>query len=128
MIKTPKKFQKTFSEAIQTRDHIFTSRHQQQAAPPRPWPARVPGFQQPRRRCRFARLSCHRQGFKSRSESIRLPRLPVKPVRTGSDSDRFQTGPNSNFKFKFKKNKKFLKIFQVATNLMVSNFFKYSFI
>ena len=29
--------------------------------------------------------------------------LPVKPVRPGSGLDRYQTGPNSKFKFKFKK-------------------------
>ena len=45
----------------------------------------------------------------------------------------YQTGTNSKFKFKFKKNekfpKKFLKtILQGATNLMVSNFLKNSFI
>ena len=33
-------------------------------------------------------------------------RLPVKPVRTGSGSVRYETGPNSKFKFKFKKLKK----------------------
>ena len=58
--------------------------------------------------------------------------VPVKPVRTGSDSGRFETGPNSKFKFEFQKmknsQKKFLKILQGATNLMVSNFLKYSFI
>ena len=44
---------------------------------------------------------------------------------------RYPTGQNSNFKFKFKKwkiPKKFLKILQVAMNLMVSNFLKNSFI
>ena len=45
--------------------------------------------------------------------------------RSGSGLGRYQTGPNSKFKFKFKK---FLKILQGATNLMVSNFLKNSFI
>jgi len=43
----------------------------------------------------------------------------------------FQIGSNLKFKFEFKKIKKsqkILKILQVATNLMVSIFFKYSFI
>ena len=51
--------------------------------------------------------------------------------RSGSGSVRYETGQNSKFKFEFKKLKfsnKFLKILQVATNLMVSNFFKYLFI
>ena len=42
-----------------------------------------------------------------------------------------QIGLNSKFKFEFQKIKnsqKFLKILQVATNLILSNFFKYSFI
>ena len=56
----------------------------------------------------------------------------VKPVRPGSGLGRYQTGPNSKFKFEFekmkKKFKKFLKILQGATNLMVSNFLKNSFI
>ena len=50
---------------------------------------------------------------------------------TGSGLDRYQTGSNSKFKFKFKKwkiLKKFLKILQGAKNLMVSNFLKNSFI
>ena len=61
----------------------------------------------------------------------RKPRLPVKLVRTGSGLGRFQTDPNLKFEFEFKKMKipkKILKILQVATNLMVSKNFKYSFI
>ena len=56
----------------------------------------------------------------------------VKPVRPGTGSVRYETGPNSKFKFEFKKNekfpKKFLKILQGAKNLMVSIFFQNSFI
>ena len=71
-------------------------------------------------------LLYHLQDWKNRPEPVRKPRLPVKPVRTGSGL------PNLKFKFKFKKmknfQKKLLKILQVATNLIMSNFFKYSFI
>ena len=52
------------------------------------------------------------------------------PVRTGSGSVRYETGPNSKFEFEFKKMKnsqKILKILHGATNLMVSNFLKNSF-
>ena len=49
---------------------------------------------------------------------------------SGSGLGRYQTGPNSKFKFEFKKmknsQKKFLKILQGATNLIVSNFLKNS--
>ena len=48
--------------------------------------------------------------------------------RFGFDLDQYQTGPNSKFKFEFKKMKKFLKILQGAKNLMVSNFLKISFV
>jgi len=41
--------------------------------------------------------------FFYRLEPVRKPRLPVKPVRTGSGTRRFQTGPNLKFKFEFKK-------------------------
>ena len=47
--------------------------------------------------------------------------------RSGSGVGRYQTGPNSKFKFELKKwkfPKKFLKILQGVTNLMVSNFLK----
>ena len=67
-------------------------------------------------------------GFTNRWEPVRFDRLLVKPVRSGSGLDRYQTGPNSKFKFEFKKNEKFLKILQGATNLMVSNFLKNSFV
>ena len=62
-----------------------------------------------------------KQGSPNRWESVRLP---VKPVWLGSGLGRYQTGLNSNLNFK-KWNflKKILKIFQGATNLMVSNFF-----
>ena len=73
----------------------------------------------------------YNQGSPNRWEPVRFDRLPVKPIRPGSGLDRYQTGPNSKFKFKFKKwkiLKKFLKILQGATNLMVSNFLKNPFI
>ena len=79
----------------------------------------------------LARFLVLRRVKKNRPELVRKSRLPVKPVRTGSGLDRFQTGPNLKFKFEFKKIKnsqKLLKILYVATNLMVSKFFKYSFI
>ena len=64
------------------------------------------------------------QGLQNRWE-------PVRPVRPGSGLGRYQTGPNSKFKFdlkKMKNSKRFLKILQGATNLMVSNFLKNSFV
>ena len=54
-----------------------------------------------------ALLSTSTQGFKSRPEPVRKPRLPV---RTGSGFGWFQTGPNSKFKFEFKKIKNSKKI------------------
>ena len=69
-----------------------------------------------------------RQGLQNRWEPVRFDRLPVKPVRPGFDLGRYQTGPNSKFKFEFKKMKNSQKILQGATNLMVSNFLKNSFI
>ena len=71
------------------------------------------------------------QGSQNRREPVRFDQLPVKSVWTGSGLGRYQTGPNSKFKFEFKKwkfLKKFLKILQGTTNLMVSNFLKNSFI
>ena len=55
---------------------------------------------------------------------------PVTAVTglTGSGIGRLETGPNLKFKFEFQKMEKFLKILQGATNLMVSNFLKISFI
>jgi hypothetical protein len=54
---------------------------------------------------------CRRDGSKSTLdqgspnlwERVRKPWEPVLPVRTGSGSDRFPTGPNSKFEFEFKK-------------------------
>ena len=72
------------------------------------------------------------QGSPYRWESVRFDRLPVKPIRSGSGLGRYQIGSNSKFKFEFKKNKKipkkFLKILQGVTNVMVSNFLKNSFV
>ena len=71
-------------------------------------------------------------GLQNRWELIRFDRLPVKLVRTGSGLVRYETGQNSKFKFELKKmknsQKKFLKILQGATNLMVSNFLQNSLI
>ena len=75
--------------------------------------------------------SNQKQGLQNRWELVWFDRLSVKPVRSGSGLGRYQTGPNSKFKFEFKKMKnyqKILKILQGATNLMVSNFLKNSFI
>ena len=44
-------------------------------------------------------------------QSVTCSVLPVKPVRIGSGSVRYETGPNLKFKFEFKKNEKFLKKF-----------------
>ena len=71
------------------------------------------------------------QGLQDRWEPVWFDRLPVKPVRTCSGLFRYETGPNSKFKFELKKwkiPKKFLKILQAAMNLMVSNFLQNSFI
>ena len=53
--------------------------------------------------------STREQGSPYRWEPVRFDRLPVKPVRSGSGLGRYQTGPNSKFKFKFQKIKKFSK-------------------
>ena len=45
------------------------------------------------------------QGLQNRGEPVRFDRLPVKLVRSGSRLGRYQTGPNSKFKFEFKKMK-----------------------
>ena len=50
------------------------------------------------------------QGSPNRWESVWFNRLPVNPVRHDSGLDRYQTGPNSKFKFKFKKMKNSQKI------------------
>ena len=77
-------------------------------------------------------------GESGREEGGRWIRVPQtvgnRTGLTGPDRFRFvryEIGPNSKFKFKFKKIKKikkFLKILKGATNLMVSNFLKNSFI
>ena len=67
----------------------------------------------------------YNQGFKSRPEPVRKPRLPVKPVRTGSGSGRFQTGPNSKFKFKFQKMKNSQKISKNTSSCDESNGVKF---
>ena len=45
------------------------------------------------------------QGSPNRWEPVRFDRLPIKPIRPGSGLGRYQTGPNSKFKFEFKKMK-----------------------
>ena len=83
----------------------------------------------------------YNQGSPNRWEPVLFDRLPVKPVRPGYRSNRSGPVPvwagtkpaqiqNSNLNSKKKKNsqKKFLKILQGATNLMVSNFLKNSFV
>ena len=37
------------------------------------------------------------------TKPVRFDRLPVKPVRPGYGLGRYQTGPNSKFKFELKK-------------------------
>ena len=51
-----------------------------------------------------------KQGSPNQWEPVRFDRLPAKPVRLGSGLDRYQTGPNLKFKFKFKKMKNSQKI------------------
>ena len=70
----------------------------------------------------------------ARGSSAPPPRVHLT-IGNWSGLGRYQTAPNSKFKFKFKKMKnflkilkKFLKILQGATNLMVSNFLKKSFV
>ena len=48
-------------------------------------------------------LSSCFQGSPYRWEPVRFDRLPVKPVPSGFGLGRYKTGPNSKFKFKFKK-------------------------
>ena len=50
------------------------------------------------------------QGSPYHWEPVRFDRLLVKPVRPGFGLGRYQTGPNSKFKFKFKKMKNSQKI------------------
>ena len=65
-----------------------------------------------------------------------IPPRPTQPLLAVESDAALTTGLKKpaqiqilNLNFKIWKNpKKFLKILQVATNLMVSNFFKYSFI
>ena len=45
-------------------------------------------------------VDCWEQGLQNRWEPVRFDRLPVWP---GSGLGRYQTGPNSKFKFEFKK-------------------------
>ena len=50
------------------------------------------------------RVATRMQGSPNRWEPVRFDRLLVKPIRPGSGLG-YQTGPNSKFKFKFKKMK-----------------------
>ena len=78
----------------------------------------------------FCRSDCERllpASTRRRVHQTVSNRTGLKPVRTGSGLVRYETGPNSKFKFKLK-NEKFLKIRQGAMNLMVSNFLKNPFI
>ena len=62
--------------------------------------------------------------YRTEPEPVRKPRLPVKPVWTGSGSGRFQTGPNSNFKFELK-NKNSQKISKNTSSCDESNGVKF---
>jgi len=66
------------------------------------------------------------QGSPNLWEPVRFDRLPVKPVRPGSGLGRYQIGPNSKFKFEFKKIKKFLKIPKNISRCDESNGVKFS--
>ena len=50
----------------------------------------------------------------------------TKPVRPGFGLGRYQTGPNSKFKFEFKKNEKFTKIPKNTLRCDESNSVKFS--
>ena len=75
----------------------------------------LPESSRPRRRgCLWRRsppwkhrhyISTPPQGSPNRWEPVQFDRLPVKPVRPGSGLGRYQTGPNSKFKFEFQKMK-----------------------
>ena len=52
-------------------------------------------------------VDCWEQGLQNRWEPVRFDRLPVWP---GSGLGRYQTGPNSKFKFEFKKMKNSQKL------------------
>ena len=63
----------------------------------------------------------------AKSRCVSRRRVATMVHQTGFGLGRYQTGPNSKFEFELKKlkiPKKFLKIFQGATNLIVSNFLK----
>ena len=55
--------------------------------------------------CSKMSRTCPRRwhGSPNRWEPVRFDQLPVKPVWPGSGLDRYQTGPNSKFKFELKK-------------------------
>ena len=66
------------------------------------------------------------QGSPYRWEPVRFDRLPVKPVRSGSGLGRYQTGPNSKFKFEFQKMKNSQKIPKNTSRCNESNGVKFS--
>ena len=71
-------------------------------------------------------ISARQQGSPNRWEPVRFDRLPVKPVRPGSSLVRYQTGPNSKFKFEFKKMKNSQKILKNTSRCDESNGVKFS--
>ena len=66
------------------------------------------------------------QGLQNRWGPVRFDRLPVKPVRSGSGLGWYQTGPNSKFKFEFKKMKNSQKIPKNTPRCDESNGVKFS--
>ena len=66
------------------------------------------------------------QGSPDRWEPVRFDRLLVKPVRPGFGLDRYRIGPNSKFKFKFKKMKNSQKIPKNTSRCYESNGVKFS--
>ena len=65
-------------------------------------------------------------GSPNRWQPVQFDRLPVKPVRPGLDLGRYQTGPNSKFKFEFKKMKNSQKISKNTSRCDKSNGVKFS--
>ena len=71
-------------------------------------------------------VAIHIQGLQNQWEPVWFDRLPVKPVRAGSGLDRYETDPNSKFKFELKKMKNFQKNPKNTSRCDESNGVKFS--
>ena len=95
--------------------------------PTRPSPRRSDRLRHPLEKRREYVLSyVLNPGFAKPLGPVRFDRLPVKPVRPGSGLGRYQTGPNSKFKFEFKKMKNSQKIPKNTSRCDESNGVKFS--